>query len=926
MTNGQIPPINFDNFSMPGGIMGKLKWVVAAVLLLVAIVLLTMLKGVYSDWLWFGELGFRGVYLKVLITRAILFLVGFVGVILIVGLSVLFAYRITSGPISIDIPDSLVNLTRRAIWLGAILAVIVLAIIMGTIFSSKWELFLRFTNAANFGIEDPMYGRDISFYVFALPTYAFTQGWLFSVFIISIAATAIISFINFTVRGASFTLVPSLRNQIAILGALTILIAVLGLWIDRLQLVNSENGLVYGATYVDVNAKKHALLVLSALGVLASIGVVLGSYTGRTRMVIGIVGLWVILIVALGTGWPSLLQTFSVDPNQFAKENKYISRNIEFTRIGYGLQGINEIFYEAEGDVTAELVSENLATIKNIRLWDYRPLTSVYRQIQLIRPYYDFKDADVDRYMIGNEYRQVLLAAREVAPEKLAEDAQTWVNRKLYYTHGIGLAMSPVTEFTEEGRPVFFAKDIPANGQIPIAHPDMLDNPELIVENPRIYYGENTLDYVIVNTNTQELDYQTGEGDLAKNNYSGSGGVQVGSFLRKLVYAWEMGDVNILISSELKSESRIQYRRAIQDRITHVAPFLNLDGDPYIVADEGKLKWVQDAYTTSHNMPYSDPVIGDSDGKEYNYIRNSVKIVVDAFEGDIIFYLWEPDDPVAETYNRIFPDLFTDASLMPDSLKSHMRYPQGLFSVQAEKYIKYHMDNPEHFYGNEDLWAIPQEKFGQGETLQVVEPYYVIMKLPGEMEEEFVLLMPYTPNDRPNMIGWLAARSDGAQYGNLVAYNFPKDRQVYGPEQVEARIDNDQDISAWFTLRCSEGSTCIRGNLLVIPVGNSILYAEPVYIQAEGVSFPELKKVILATADRVVMADSLAEALYELTGEIRKEIISFEASQTNQASSSDKTSPELNVDQADKIKDSLDNLRKELDALEALLESLEKGE
>ena len=926
MTNGQIPPINFENLSMPGGILGKLKWIMVAVLVLAAIVLLTLLKGVYSDWLWFGELGFRGVYLKVLITRAVLFLVGFVAVISVVGLSVLFAYRVTSGPISIDVPDGLVNLTKRAIWIGALLAVIVLAIIMGTIFSSKWELFLRFTNAASFGIQDPMYGRDISFYVFALPTYAFTQGWIFSVFLMSIAASAIISFINFTVRGTSFTLVPSLRNQIAILGAIAILIAVLGLWIDRLQLVNSENGVVYGATYVDVNAKKHAFLALSVLGILASVGVVVSSYIERTRLAIGIVGLWVILIVALGTGWPSLLQTFSVDPNEFAKENQYISRNIDFTRTGYGLQGIEEIFYEAEGEVTAELVSENIATIENIRLWDYRPLTSVYRQIQLIRPYYDFKDADVDRYRIGNEYRQVLLAAREVAPEKLAEDAQTWVNRKLYYTHGIGIAMSPVTEFTEEGRPVFFAKDIPANGQIPISHPDMLDNPDLIVENPRIYYGENTLDYVIVNTNTQELDYQTGEGELAKTNYSGSGGVPVGSFLRKLVYAWEMGDVNILISSELNSESRIQYRRAIQDRISHVAPFLNLDGDPYIVADEGKLKWVQDAYTTSQNMPYSDPVIGELDKKEYNYIRNSVKVVVDAFEGDIIFYLWDPEDPVAETYNRIFPELFTDATLMPDSLRSHMRYPQGLFSVQAEKYIKYHMDNPEHFYGNEDLWAIPQEKFGQGETLQVVEPYYVIMKLPGEAKEEFVLLMPYTPNDRPNMIGWIAARSDGEEYGNIVAFNFPKDRQVYGPEQVEARIDNDQDISAWFTLRCSEGSTCIRGNLLVIPVGNSILYAEPVYIQAEGVSFPELKKVILATADRVVMADSLTEALYDLTGEIRKEIISAEEAQTNQASSDDKASSELNVDQADKIKDSLDNLRKELDALEALLESLEKGE
>ena len=507
-------------------------------------------------------------------------------------------------------------------------------------------------------------------------------------------------------------------------------------------------------------------------------------------------------------------------------------------------------------------------------------------------------------------------------PEKLDDSAQTWVNRKLYYTHGIGLAMSPVTEFTGEGRPEFFSKDIPANGEIPVGSPDASKTPDIVVSNPRIYYGENTTDYVLVNTNTDELDYQTGEGVLAKTNYQGDGGVNLGSFVRKLIYAWEMGDINILISSELNTDSRIQYRRQIQDRISSVAPFLTLDKDPYIVADQEQLFWVQDAYTTSSNMPYSNPIYDADSKSSYNYIRNSIKIVVNAFSGDIDFYLWDPTDPIAVTYSRIFPDMFIDSSEMPDSLKQHMRFPQGLFSVQASKYIKYHMEEPELFYGNEDLWALPQEKFGQSETLQLVEPYYVIMKLPGETSEEFVLLMPYTPNDRPNMVGWLAARSDGDNYGKLAAYNFPKDKQVDGPEQVDARIDNDQEISAWFTLRCSEGSTCIRGNLLVIPIGDSILYAEPIYIQAEGVSFPELKKVVLATKDNVVMGDSLEDALTKLTGvetvltepKIEIELDGMVEENENSANISDINS--------EKIIELLDNLKDDITNLESLIDKL----
>ena len=922
MSTGQFPPFDFDAQSITRRFQGRGKWIILIAAIAILLVLASFARSIYTDFLWYGELGFRGIYIKVLTTRIVLFAVGFVVTAILLALSLILINRKTSGPGGLPIPEDLAKIANRLVLIVSIIAIVVIGLIMGSFFSSKWELFLRFTNAASFGVTDPLYGKDLSFYIFELPTYSFIQGWALALGIVIGVATGVLAFANFTLRGVNFTLTPAIRNQLIIIGAFVVIIVSIGLWIDRLELVHSDGGVVYGATYADVYAKKVALLILSILGLLVAAIMVVGALIGKMRISIAPVGLWVILIFALASAWPSVVQQFSVNPQEFVKEKQYIEDNIEYTRIGFGLNAIDETFYETEGDITSELIEANLKTVENIRLWDYRPLTNVYKQIQLIRPYYDFKDADVDRYTIDGEYRQVLLAAREVAPEKLADEAQTWVNRKLFYTHGIGIAMSPATEFTSEGRPIFFAKDIPADGQIPISSPDPESIPDVMVNNPRIYYGENTHDYVIVNTNTEELDYQTGEGDLIKASYQGDGGVSVGSWFRKLIYAWEMRDINIFISSELNNQSRIQYRRAIQERVTEVAPFLSLDKDPYVVAGEGQLYWMQDAYTISNKLPYSDPEIDEQKFTEYNYIRNSVKIVVDAYTGDIDFYLWDENDPVAMTYKKIFPKLFTDASEMPESIRSHVRYPQGLFSIQASKYIKYHMDDPQHFYGNEDLWAIPQEKFGQGDVLQEVEPYYVIMKLPGHETEEFVQLIPYTPTERPNMVGWLAARSDGEQYGNLVAYNFPKDRQVDGPEQVEARIDNDQDISAWFTLRCSEGSTCIRGNLLVIPIGDSLLYAEPIYIQAEGVSFPELKKVILATSERIVMGDSLDDALYQLTGD-SFEIMTPDSDDTlSSTSKKDSNTMQIGDTTPEEVKQSIERLRTELDALEDLIQML----
>ena len=907
---GDIPPA----LTNTGAVV---KWGLAAAVLIVALVLLSFLKSVYTDWLWYGSLDLRSVYVKVMVARIVLFAVGAVVAGLALGIAVYFAYRQSTGPpVALVVPpESMAALKKMVLW-GGVAVVALLAVVFGAILASNWEVFLKFLNAVQFGETDPVYERDISFYVLKLPLHQLLQGWLLGLSIMALLAVGVMVFVNHGIRGLRFDLSTGLKVQLSIIAAVILFVMAWGHWLDRWELLLSDQGRVFGATYADLNARKPALLILTIVAGIGGILMLVNAYTRGMRLMVGAAALWLVMAIVLTGVWPSLMQQFTVLPNEFVKEEPYILRNIDFTRKGFGLDGVEEVFFPIDpSGVTPELINDNPQTINNIRLWDRRPLSDVYRQIQLIRPYYDFKDADVDRYALGDEYRQVLLSAREVAPEKLSDEAQTWVNRRLVYTHGIGIAMSPVTEFTPEGRPKFFAKDIPSNGVIPISFATTAEEPVLLVDNPRIYYGENTPEYVIVNTNTEELDYQTEEGDLFRTFYFGQGGVRLSSIFRRVAYAWEFGDVNILISGEITGDSRVQYRRQIQERISRVAPFLLLDEDPYIVAADGGLFWVQDAYTTSDRYPYSQVNSVESE-RPFNYIRNSVKITVDAFHGTLKFYVWDPTDPIVLTYQKMFPGLFSPKESMSPALQEHVRYPQDLFTFQAEQYRRYHMLNPQNFYFDEDLWAIPNEKFGQSETLQVVEPYYVIMKLPGEQKEEFTQLLPYTPNQRQNLIGWLAARSDGDDYGKLVAFNFPKDRQVDGPEQVEARIDNDQDISAWFTLRCTEGSTCLRGNLLVIPLGNSILYAEPVYIQAEGSTFPELKRVILGSGEKVVMEDSLREALTALIGEAP-----FGVSETAVAGVAESgTSVDFGIEDAD-----IEALREAIDMLEEDLTSLEEA-
>ena len=910
--------------AMPRPSGSSFRWGAVIVGLIVLFGIFSFTRGIYTDLLWYEALDLRSIFIKVAVTRIALFAIGAVVTAIILSVSFRIAYVHTRGSVTLPLPEDVTGFLSRIIVWGSIIAVLLLSLIFGSVLSSQWELFLRFQNAASFGQTDPVYGQDLSFYIFNLPIYSFLQGWILGLGIVTLIGTIAIHFINYTLRGASYEFTGRVIVHLSVIGAIMMLTIAAGHWFDRWALVLSDDGAVFGAAFADLNARSPALLIMTIVAVAVAILILANVYFRQLRIVIGSVVLWIVLGLVLTTAWPALIQQFSVTPNEFVREAPYIERNIEFTRQAFALNRIEEDFYPAETQVGADLIQDNIQTVNNIRLWDYRPLSAVYRQIQLIRLYYDFKDADVDRYNIAGEYRQVLLSAREVAPENLAQESQNWVNNTLVYTHGIGIAMSPATEFTAEGRPEFFAKDIPADGAIPIGLQDETTPPEQVVDNPRIYYGENTLNYVIVNSNTLELDYQTEEGELFRNRYSGVGGVQMSSIFRRLAYAWQFGDFNILISGEITPQSRLQYHRTIQERVAKVSPFLMLDRDPYIVAADGQLFWVQDAYTTSDHYPYSDP-IGDPVTGQINYMRNSVKVVVDAYNGTLSYYIWDDADPIVRTYARIFPDLFKSGDEMPEGLKSHVRYPQDFFSVQAERYLKYHMQDPQNFYNNEDLWAIPNEKFGQEDTLQEVEPYYVIMRLPGQEKEEFVLLMPYTPSQRQNLIGWLAARSDGENYGKLVAFNFPKDRQIDGPEQVEARIDNDPDISAWFTLRCTEGSTCTRGNLLVIPLGESLLYAEPVYIRAEGVNFPELKRVILATGDKVVMEDSLGEALAALTGEGSLVNVGAPEPTRTEPIPTTVTVPDNELEQQIQVLvDTIEKMKLDLDSLDAAIERLKE--
>jgi hypothetical protein len=828
----------------------KRGWTASRVILILAgaltlFILLNISKEFYTEWLWFNSLGYGDVYLTILKTRVLLFFTAaIIFCILFLG-NLVLATRLTPKTEAHFWPWAIVRQLQSILRLNVIMGTALLSLIFGLVAQGGWQVVLRFFNGQPFGIADPVFHREVGFYVFSLPFFHLLQGWLVGALIITLLGSIGVYFLSYTVQRLRVDLA---RPVLAHLGGLVI--AILGLfawgyWLGIWELVFSEQGVVFGASYADMHAKLPAQWILLAV-VLIFMVIILVSVVRRNSRwpLYGIVG-WLVVSIIVGGIFPSLVQRFQVQPSELAREMSYIEYNIQFTREAFALDRIEEQSFPAEDAPTPQDIAQNNVTINNIRLWDPRPLKDTYNQIQSIRLYYDFNDVDIDRYIIDGNYRQVMLSARELSAEKLAGQAQTWVNRKLQFTHGYGIALSPVNEVSSDGLPELLVKDIPPVG-------------DFNIEQPQIYFGEKTNDYVIVKTKTQEFDYPMGDENVY-GRYQGKDGVSLGSFIRRVVYAWQLGDLNILISGELTPESRVLYYRNIRERVNHLAPFLELDSDPYLVVMDGRLLWIQDAYTTTDRYPYSEPI-----GGGLNYIRNSVKAVIDAYDGNVTFYIADPEDALIRTYQAIFPNLFVPAAQMPESLRVHIRYPEDMFNIQASVYQTYHMRDARVFYNKEDLWAVPKEVYFGSE--QTMEPYYIIMRLPGEEKEEFLLMLPFTPVNKNNTIGWLAARNDGENYGKLLAYLFPKERLVFGPSQIENRIQQDTVITEQLALWGRGGSRVIRGNLLMIPLGKSLLYVEPVFLQAETGGLPQLKRVIVAAGDQIAMEPTLKESIVAIFG------------------------------------------------------------
>ena len=840
-------------------------------------ILFFALVDLYTDWTWFKTLGITTVLSKRIVAGWLLFIAAWVIAAGVMAANWWLARSLSGGDQMAvpwlrqqQSPNGITAEPTTTVIAGRIANTLLagLAIGVGLFFAfpakEMWFTALMNFNAVPFGQTDPILGRDLSFYIFRLPWLQFLQGWFLWLILISLGGAVLIYLASYSaeriadrvqivgVRRTWLQLARPAQRHLLVLGAIALALLAWRYQLNIPKLLYSNSGAAYGASYVDIHARLPVMHLLTGIVALGA-GILLASAFIRVRWLpYAVVAAW-LLVAFLGSSvYPALLQRLVVEPNELAREREYIAHTIQFTRTAFDLDGV----VEADFDVAEEAVPLDLAanesTIKNIRLWDYRPLLRTYGQLQEIRLYYAFTDVDVDRYQLGEDYRQVTLAAREIAHDELPQTAQTWVNRHLVYTHGSGVVLSPVNEVVEEGLPNLWVRDIPPRSIYA----------ELELTRPEIYYGELTKDYVVVNTEEQELDYPSGDQNVY-TSYEGSGGIVLDSVLKRLAYSVRLGSSQILLSGSITPDSRLLWQRAITERVQAVAPFLRYDADPYPVIVDGRLVWLLDAYTVTDRYPYSEP-IGDSFG-QINYVRNSVKIAMDAYNGTLSFYLIDPQDPLAAAYAQAFPDLFRPVAEMDPKLVAHWRYPEGLFRIQAAQFQTFHMTDPQVFYNQEDLWTWAEEVV-TGERVRV-EPYYVNMRLPDEADTEFVLMLPFTPSTKQNMIAWLYARNDGEHYGELGVYKFPKQRLVYGPMQVESRIDQDPTISQQLSLWNQRGSQVIRGNLLVIPIDEAILHVEPIYLQAEASQLPELRRVIVAYGNRIAMEETLAEGLARVMGE-----------------------------------------------------------
>jgi uncharacterized protein len=844
----------------------RLRGIAIAIALIgLGLIALSVVSDFLVDWLWFSSVGYFSVFRTAFIAKAALFLTVFIVSTLVLFANAALALRLARLRRSLlpatlgawaasgqPLPEALLSLIgpasapRRRYW-GALAVAALLGVLIAISESGSWALALRFIHQARYGLDDPLFEKDMGFYLFSLPAYVAIKNWALTILMTSALVAGAIYWAHGDIlidRATKWISAAALKHFSALLG-LYFAVKAWSYLLDRYLLLYGDNGVVVGAGYTDVHVVLPILWILVALACLGALISWANIWARSWRLPVLVLALVFGSSFVLAFIFPALFQRFYVKPNELQLEQPYIEQNIALTREAYNLGHVTVKPFPAEEGLTFQSLQNNRATIDNIRLWDWRPLMDTYAQLQEIRTYYKFQDVDVDRYDLDGAYQQVMLSARELEPELLPPNAQTWVNLHVLFTHGNGVVMSPVTRKSPEGLPHLYLQDIPpiATGGPPI-------------REPRIYFGQATDSYVFVHTSTPEFDYPKGK-DNVYASYDGTGGVPIGGAARRSLFAWYFDDPNILLSDYITEESRVMFRRTIKDRVGTIAPFLRLDHDPYMVVSEGRLFWIQDAYATSAWFPYAQAL---SDGGT-NYIRNSVKVVIDAYNGDVQFYIADPVDPVVATYRTIFPGLFKPLEAMPADLQKHIRYPEDLFLIQAQLYRAYHMTAPEVFYNREDLWQFPREASGVDGRMP---PYYLNMRLPGETRTEFFLMLPMVPSQRENMIAWLAARCDAPDYGRLIVYEFPKEKLVYGPFQIEARINQNTEISQQLSLWNQRGSRVLRGNLLVVPIENSILYVSPLYLRAESGQLPELKRVIAAYDDKVVMEETLAGALAAL--------------------------------------------------------------
>ena len=861
----------------PGGTGGRgtLVGILVAALFLLPLVVAPLISFL-TDLLWFRSLGLENVYLLRFTASFWAFVAFFLAFFVFAIPNLYFALRPALPRLVVDVSAG-PRRSALATTLRLLPLLLVPSLFFGIAGADLWDDLLRFMNAAPFGVSDPVFGRDVSFYFFTLPVLEFARGWLIAAVLVAAAGVALV----YVVRGAigvvsaplsqadlgasartALALARPARAHLSILGGLFLALAAAGYVLDQYGLLFRDEGVLTGAGYTSLNARLPALTILAVLVGVAAVACFANAFVRSLWLLGGALGLWLVATILVGGIYPSLVETIAVKPDQLNKERPYIERNIAATRAAYGLASVDETLFPVVDTPKAEDARRDLADTAGVRLWDYRPLLDAYQQLQGLRQYYAFNDVDVDRYTSGGVERPVMLSARELDQTKLPREAQNWVNKHLYYTHGFGAVMTNVGAVTPEGLPGLSLRDIPVQG-------------EPKIDQPRIYHGELTKDYVIVGTSQAEFDFAQ-EGPDATTRFTGAGGVGVSGLWDRLLFALRFGDLNLLITSQVGAESRVLFHRQISERTQLIAPFLTYDRDPYLVVADGKLWWMNDAYTTGTRYPYSKQLgvlrrtrgglLGTTD---LNYIRNSVKVVTDAYDGTVRYYIVDDTDPIVRTLQAIYPSLFHPIAEMPASLRAHVRYPEDLFTIQTQIYLTYHMLEPDNFYNRGDAWKIANETFQQGGAKQPIEPYYVSARLPGSDRREFVLFVPLTPagNDRDNMVAWIAGRADPPEYGKLRVLRFPKDRTIYGPLQIEARIEADATIRQQLTLLSTgRGASLIRGNLLVLPVGDSFLYVEPLFVQATEGKIPELKRVILATQDRVVMDETFEAGLARLFG------------------------------------------------------------